>query len=282
MDDTDQFLAELRRKASRMAYVRSRCVVLGGILRKARAGILEPDWRDRLPQNPLIGDRGDPVGVLLARELTELPVQPWEPYAAHGDWREALDAWYSDTLAVETEYEADRFAPYPRPPESPPLPPIPELPPPPPENASPFEKACAAAAAATLAQVARNIAHAPPDPLTQYAAGQAQQRALDEQERRSQQRKRDGHGASYRAALAAGGDDCDWFGWYQQRIAQWDTESDWPEELSPDMVLDYTTTFFTNRRVYKKPSAALPVDGFKQYLEQLPEYWRRTSSADQK
>lgn len=89
------------------------------LLNAARGGRLESGWRLRGGTTPLgtwPGWRrhGDTTplwhldaSVLVEVELAEMPVESWEPYVAGGDWREALDSWYSAALANEERWEAD-------------------------------------------------------------------------------------------------------------------------------------------------------------------------------
>lgn len=59
----------------------------------------------------VVADHGPlaPPGQLCTQRYTFRAVvglrRPWEPHAANGDWRAALDAWYEDRLALETSYE---------------------------------------------------------------------------------------------------------------------------------------------------------------------------------
>ena len=64
------------------------------VLDKARAGDLTTDWRDNLttPTPPMPADADSAAQAL--DELRALAPAPWEPNAARGDWRAALDAWY--------------------------------------------------------------------------------------------------------------------------------------------------------------------------------------------
>jgi hypothetical protein len=163
------FSAAWREKAARSMYVTSRHMLLGEVLRRARAGTLDQDWREHLTTYfPRLARAAGHHVALVERELIEPSPQPWEPYVAGGHWREALDAWYSDTLALETYYEAEHFAGPPRPPSD---------------------------------------SESGVDWLAWYASGQQQQIAAADHSRQNQQRNRDRFGASYRAGLAAGGID---------------------------------------------------------------------------
>lgn len=90
---------------------RHRCA--SGVLRSARQGTLEPSWRDQLladarrrchPDCPAFQGHDD-IGILIAMEIADWPQRPWEPGAAGGDWRAALEAWYQDALALQDTYE---------------------------------------------------------------------------------------------------------------------------------------------------------------------------------
>lgn len=90
-----------------------------GVLRAARSGDLKPDWRTDLASGrPDIAASMRDVYAAVATEFADLPPQPWEPWAASGDWRAALDAWHHDSLAVlDTYYQgemADAQTPYAR------------------------------------------------------------------------------------------------------------------------------------------------------------------------
>jgi hypothetical protein len=102
---------EYRQRSAAVMYVEARYRCAVGILDYAREGRLESDWRERLvtqsrrrAENAVLQTYVD-VDRLVVNEVAGLPRRPWEPYAAHGDWRAALDAWYEDRLALETSYE---------------------------------------------------------------------------------------------------------------------------------------------------------------------------------
>ena len=208
-----------QQKLARRMYLDMRVRLIGEALRRARAGTLEPDWRNHLlTWFPELVAVSPDNAALVAREATELPVQPWEPYAAHGDWREALDAWYSDTLALEAEHEAELLAPAPRPSD---------------------------------------------DNLEWYASGRELQQQADRATREGKRRERDCLGASYRAGLAAGGVEIDWVSWYRQRVIEWvdcGDGGDASAARAESMRIDY------RRHLADQP-------GWREYLQQLPEYW---------
>ncbi|WP_100524352.1 hypothetical protein [Mycobacteroides abscessus] len=223
---------------NRMLYVTHRHLIIGNVLRKARAGELGQGWRNNLESHRNLepGESFRDEEILVLRELKDMDVQPWEPNAAGGAWREALDAWYSDTLAIETYYETERFPELPRPPAD--------------DDSVPF------------------------DWLSWYAQEQGLRAEADAQLAQTQLGRRDAHGASYRAGLMAGGVETDWLGWLQQRIALWDHRQDYPADISPTMVLDYFGSLTACRRVYKEPSdISISIDGFREWQEQLPDYW---------
>lgn len=120
-DQTAQTIAYLRRLdigRSAMSYHSTRTRLWIGVLAEARAGTLAADWRSTLAVKHDTGIRDEILGsaaaliapppssdadsdTLVLHELTTMPIRPWEPYAAHGNWRAALDAWYADTLAID-------------------------------------------------------------------------------------------------------------------------------------------------------------------------------------
>ena len=79
--------------------------LLGLVLDSARRGALHIHWRDRLDSHPYVaaaarrGPLPDRLKLAIAA-LAELPVQTWEPFAA-ATRREALDAWYQASCALE-------------------------------------------------------------------------------------------------------------------------------------------------------------------------------------
>lgn len=97
-----------------------RHTALYGVLLHARGGTLDPGWRS----NPAVAACGgskeaaarlaaqDSPGLadarqLAFRELVETPPGLWEPYAAAGDWRRALDAWHQTALDSRERYEKE-------------------------------------------------------------------------------------------------------------------------------------------------------------------------------
>ena len=78
--------------------------VLGIVLMKARSGVLERGWRERLSVDFLYTRRPRPddqalrdAEDLAVYEVAMTPPSEWEPYAANGDWRRGLAAWYTAT-----------------------------------------------------------------------------------------------------------------------------------------------------------------------------------------
>lgn len=115
---TAAYLRRLDSGRAAMSYRSLRTRLWIRILAEARAGTLAVDWRTSLyviePDNSvrrqLLGaaaavilpasDEADNEALVL-HELVTMPARPWEPYAAAGDWRAAIDAWYADTLAID-------------------------------------------------------------------------------------------------------------------------------------------------------------------------------------
>jgi hypothetical protein len=188
----EQYRCEYREWDARSRYAGLRNGVWADVLRWARSGELPPDWRTHLPgylariaaivRDEMTAD----VDGLVLHEFATLAPQPWEPYAAGGDWRAALEAWYRDRLAVhdrQHRHHQERSA-APRPFR------------PPADTEFAALMACRQADTAALLVI-------------------------------GYERKRDRIEASYRAGLAAGGDDQDWTGWYRQRIIDtWDRRHD--------------------------------------------------------
>lgn len=92
----------------------ARYLLLSGVLRKAREGELQRDWRADLPASAFspssTGLGPEWAGIeLVVDELTGMPIQPWEPYATAGDWRRSLDAWYAAALSLAAERETERW-----------------------------------------------------------------------------------------------------------------------------------------------------------------------------
>lgn len=89
------------------------------VLTAARAGTLAPNWRDTLTVEAVLysdeGGRRPPAAAastghcdaedLALYEVATSPVADWEPHAARGDWRRALDAWYRASLERFDAYE---------------------------------------------------------------------------------------------------------------------------------------------------------------------------------
>lgn len=103
----------LNQRSHTYSRAAARHLLLSGILRKARQGELQREWRIHLPNsavplNSPIIDKWDGIDIALD-ELSGMPVQLWEPYATAGDWRRALDAWYAAALNLEAEREAERW-----------------------------------------------------------------------------------------------------------------------------------------------------------------------------
>lgn len=91
---------ERRNQYGDILYQTRQQLTTTAILRQARMGKLEPDWRDRLttmdytallamsPGYQLYSD----MDTLLLTELRSMPVADWEPNAG-ADWPRALESW---------------------------------------------------------------------------------------------------------------------------------------------------------------------------------------------
>lgn len=129
-DQIESTVAYLRRLDSSRAAINYRSLrtrLWIHILAEARAGTLTVDWRTTLyvaePDNALRHEILGPAAAailpasqdadseaLILHELVTMPPRPWEPYAAAGDWRAAINAWYADTLAID-EYRRQPLDP---------------------------------------------------------------------------------------------------------------------------------------------------------------------------
>lgn len=121
-------MRETEAGSAQFAYARYR--LLSRLLAAARAGTLDPGWRERLTVD-VIHERevgGGPewmeffeqvtgrsyveekakdndAEVLALHEIVSSPVAAWEPYVTNGDWRRALDAWYAAAIELRDYYE---------------------------------------------------------------------------------------------------------------------------------------------------------------------------------
>lgn len=107
-----EYGSEAWQETAAVTYVERRCRLARSILDESRRGELDADWRDQLVGNALLLEPPVPImqtyvdiDVVVAMEVAGWPCRPWEPYAASGDWRFALEAWHEDRLAVESAYE---------------------------------------------------------------------------------------------------------------------------------------------------------------------------------
>ncbi|MBU8834476.1 hypothetical protein [Mycolicibacterium goodii] len=172
-------------------------------LNAARAGTLTPNWRDTLTVDVLYEMTGSPGGRppaaavsigqcdaedLALYEVVTSPVADWEPYAAGGDWRRALDAWYHESIRRLDAYEAAQNRHW----------------------AELREGMSAQMLRLHPATTVMGAALRKPSPIDEFMSTF----------------QRDRLGALYRAGLAAGGETNDWIGWYRNRAAQWDVTGD--------------------------------------------------------
>lgn len=128
IEQTQAYLWRCHQDRAAMQYRSARSILWTRMLSDARAGTLAIDWRNHLTvdtkgraeiRQAILGDYAEaviPAGpqadtdVLVAHEMATMPTRPWEPYAAGGDWRAALDAWYADTIALD-EYRKQSVNP---------------------------------------------------------------------------------------------------------------------------------------------------------------------------
>lgn len=126
IESTVAYLRRLDSSRAAMSYRSIRTRLWIHILAEARAGTLTVDWRTTLyvaePDNQLRREILGPAAAailpaqeadseaLILHELVTMPPRPWEPYAAAGDWRAAINTWYADTLAID-EYRRQPLDP---------------------------------------------------------------------------------------------------------------------------------------------------------------------------
>lgn len=185
----------------------ARIMLLGDVLRQARQGKLSPNWRDNLADSAL-----HPLSrqALLeaARVLRSSPRAPWEPWVAQGDWRRALESWFSASLALLDEDDLRH---------------------------------------ARLRATEPDLPGTPPtgDPTitTESTAAEMEQEQLRVA---AQRRHRDSTTAWYLAGLAAGGDLIDWQRWYLARTGRTAEAPQWTANF-PDW-LQQLPTYWTEQR----------------------------------
>lgn len=252
----DQHAREHREWAARERYTSERNNLWAQVLRWARSGELPPDWRDHLPgycaRIAAIGGRKpelrDDIDGLILHEFATLPPQPWEPHAAAGDWRTALDSWYRDMLAVHDrrrQQDQEMRASKPQPFQLPIRPITDET-----EN----------------------------DPWLEKHLTRALQRAdFDAMQAINHERRRDQIEAWYRAGLSAGGDDEDWQSWYRDRINNtWQRRHDtiYSGLLTADRELTYLGQLVGEAATLGQLVAT---GGWRLrvvFMHALPDYWR--------
>lgn len=188
----ERYQSDHRQWSQRRRYTGMRNGLWADVLRWARTGELPADWRDHLPGYharvaAIAGEQvHDDIDGLVLHEFVTLPTQPWEPYAAGGDWRAALDAWYRDALTAHDRQHQD-------------------------------------AAEIAASEPPRFATPLDTDHAAQLACRHADSQAI---KAINYARKRDRLEAWYRAGRAAGGDNEDWAGWYRDRIGTWDRRQD--------------------------------------------------------
>ncbi|MUL61200.1 hypothetical protein B5P44_01200 [Mycobacterium sp. CBMA 213] len=75
-----------------VTYEMARAALMLPVLWGARAGTLSPGWRALLPTTATVPNGDWHLYVLVAMELAELEIQPWEP---DGNPAFALDSWFT-------------------------------------------------------------------------------------------------------------------------------------------------------------------------------------------
>lgn len=176
-----------RSQLSTAAWARG--MLLGDVLRQARQGKLPQDWRNDLLETASLHPLSRPALLEAARALQASPRAPWEPWVAGGDWRRALESWFSASLALLDEDDLRH---------------------------------------ARLRATEPDLPGTPPtgDPTitTESTAAEMEQEQLRVA---AQRRHRDSTTAWYLAGLAAGGDLIDWQRWYLARTGRTPESPQW-------------------------------------------------------
>lgn len=261
-------------------YAYARYHLRSAVLTAARGGTLTPAWRDNLTvdlihQGETGGGpawvkffeattgrsyaaetaRNNDAEALALREVVSTGVADWEPYATRGDWRRALDAWYRTSVELQDQWETAQLR---------------------------HRKVIADRLRRSDQDELRRKLLETADEHRWVAHTQTHSRAeirLLELEAHSPHDRfhhrcvRDKLGALYRAGLAAGGEDCDWRGWYLARVAQWDVtghDATMGTPAAPPII-----DAWAGQRAQLKEQllADLEARRIATWVEQLPEYW---------
>ena len=172
--------------------------VLQRVLQQARDGLLVPHWRDMVAaMSPLSGPDPMRVHPLVVAAINEMPHAPWEPGHSPG-WRAAADSWFTAARSALAERRRLTLI----------------------EHAD-LTKLAELVPISARAAMAPSVAEA----LDQIASLDDRNDATARQSLSTFIMARDKLTASYRAALAAGGEDIDWRSWFETRISSWDNEA---------------------------------------------------------
>lgn len=206
-------------------YRTTRSRLMLAILDHARKGTLRPDWRDTIAlgepyqQTANLYSDGD---QLVLHEIKNLAPALWEPHAGAG-WRAALESWYDAMSDVYTESERIQQ-----------------------------ETSDRARGMSVAMQNSRTFDEvADPAVVERLAAAKRQWPTIDALQERARRMQRAHLDAWYRAGLAAGGVECDWVGWFRERIDEVD-----------------------DPQVRQTWLARLDDPQTRREMESLPDYWR--------
>ncbi|MCT7373147.1 hypothetical protein [Mycolicibacterium llatzerense] len=209
------------------------------VLSQARHGVLECGWRDNVGDAEtairLYTDRprsaeqsGRDAEALAVYEVAMTPAAAWEPYAAGGDWRRALAAWAGAMHELTRHQHRTKR---------------------------------------WLSELGGTFNTRPtPGALAGVLITDAA--ALTRLDAVLEAREHDAIEASYRAGLAAGGEDEDWRSWYRARIREtWSASDD----------ATYRLYYSVDRLLAALDSGNAWVTGADQITitEHLPDAWRR-------
>ncbi|KUH89417.1 hypothetical protein [Mycobacterium sp. IS-1556] len=209
-------------QAGQLLYQLLYIEVLQRVLQNARDGLLVPHWRELVvTMSPLSGP--DPMSVhpLVVAAINERPRAAWEPGCSPG-WRAAADSWFDEARRALAEHRRLTLVQH-----------------------AELTKLTELLPVSTRTSMAPSVV----DALDQISSLDARNDALARQSLSTFVMQRDKLTASYRAALAAGGEDVDWRSWFEERISTWDNEAG-----------------AASARITLQQNA-------QAYMQRLPEYW---------
>lgn len=216
--DLKKYLWHCEQAASAAGYVGVRFTRFFKVLWSCRLGDLQHDWRDRLQI-----EASGVEDALVCHELATMPMRAWEPFAAGGNWRTAIDDWYSDLLALDAYRAAHERKPG--------TPIVPDEPP----GARELTRALQASPDIRRGSASRDSAW-------------AWHRAI--------------WGVLYRVGLAAGGVDTDWRTWLESQASTLaDKDDNLAQHVDWARRFEYLPAYWTQPRPSAPPTSN-PIENF--------------------